>query len=220
VKQIKKWKRVDRIQRKTPRRTRARPVGFVHQFLIGLCNTDPLVWRRIQVPEVYSFWDLHVAIQDAMGWQDYHLHEFGLFNHARGKYEFIGIPDDEVPDRVWLPGWATRISDYFSDEMPLASYVYDFGDHWRHFVAYEGIENAMASVTYPRCIAGARWCPPEDCGGVRGYVDFVEAIADSTHPEHGDLLQWVGGKFDPDEFAPGAVVFDDPRTRWRQAFQE
>lgn len=211
---------MDRIRGRTSTSTRSRRVRFVHQFLIGLCNTDPLVWRRIQVPEDYSFWDLHVAIQDAMGWQDYHLHEFGLFNHATSKYEFIGIPDDEVPDRVWLPGWQKRVSDYFSNEMPLASYVYDFGDNWKHVVAYEGIDNAMASVHYPRCIAGARRCPPEDCGGVHGYVGFLEAIADPAHSEHGDMLQWVGGKFDPEEFDPAMVVFQDPRKRWRQAFQE
>ena len=50
-------------------RQRLRPKG-VHQFLVALSQTDPLVWRRIQVPEHSSFWDLHVAIQDAMGWLD------------------------------------------------------------------------------------------------------------------------------------------------------
>src|SRR5262249_2108046 len=55
---------------------------LVHQFLIVLSGTNPLVWRRIQVPEKYSFWDLHVAIQDAMGWLDYHLHEFRLVDAA------------------------------------------------------------------------------------------------------------------------------------------
>jgi hypothetical protein len=44
----------------------ARP-EWVHQFLVVLTGTDPLIWRRIQVPLDHSFWDLHVAIQDAMG---------------------------------------------------------------------------------------------------------------------------------------------------------
>jgi len=60
----------------------AREFQIVHQFLIGPANTEPLVWRRIQVPEDYSFWDLHVAIQDAMGWLDYHLHEFEVVDPA------------------------------------------------------------------------------------------------------------------------------------------
>ena len=68
------------IPRKQAKRT-PRP-KLVHQFLVVLSGTDPLVWRRIQVPEKYSFWDLHVAIQDAMGWLDYHLHEFRLLDRG------------------------------------------------------------------------------------------------------------------------------------------
>jgi len=60
-----------------------------------LSGTDPLVWRRIQVPERYSFWDLHVAIQDAMGWLDYHLHEFRLLDAAERSVVSIGIPTDD-----------------------------------------------------------------------------------------------------------------------------
>lgn len=45
------------------RRITARPdtPDHVHQFLVVLSGTDLLVWRRIQVPPVYSFWDFHVA---------------------------------------------------------------------------------------------------------------------------------------------------------------
>ena len=71
--------KVPSIRPKPPKR---RTPKAVHQFLIVLSGTDPLVWRRIQVPEGYSFWDLHVAIQDAMGWLDYHLHEFRLLDAA------------------------------------------------------------------------------------------------------------------------------------------
>ena len=49
---------------------------------------------------MYSFWDLHVAIQDAMGWQDYHLHEFRVVHPQREQLDRIGIPDDEAPDAL------------------------------------------------------------------------------------------------------------------------
>lgn len=52
----------------------------IYQFKITLEEVGPTIWRRIQVPESYSFWDLHVAIQDAMGWRDSHLHEFTITN--------------------------------------------------------------------------------------------------------------------------------------------
>ena len=64
-----------------PKSSRRAEPKLVHQFLIVLSHTEPLVWRRIQVPESYTFWDLHVAIQDAMGWEDRHLHEFRLFDN-------------------------------------------------------------------------------------------------------------------------------------------
>jgi len=50
----------------------------VYQFKITLEGIRPPIWRRIQVPETYTFWDFHVAIQDVMGWLDYHLHEFEI----------------------------------------------------------------------------------------------------------------------------------------------
>ena len=80
----------------SPRRGRTvrQTPDYVHQFLAVLCGTDPLVWRRIQVPLGYSFWDFHVALQDAMGWEDRHLHEFRFFDDAAHQTIAIGIPTD------------------------------------------------------------------------------------------------------------------------------
>lgn len=86
----------------------------MHQFLVVLSETNPLIWRRIQVPERYSFWDLHVAIQDAMGWLDYHLHEFRLLDAAERNVVSIGIPTDDDPqDRPVAPGWQVPLSKFF-----------------------------------------------------------------------------------------------------------
>jgi hypothetical protein len=74
-------------------------------------------------------------------------------------------------------------------------------------------------LTYPRCVGGARRCPPEDCGGVHGDAEFLQIIADRRHPEHKATLQWAGGGYDPDAFNPNAIVFDNPRKRWKKAFQ-
>lgn len=196
----------------------------VYQFLIVLSGTDPLVWRRIQVPEGYSFWDLHVAIQDSMGWEDYHLHEFQLARPAelRGKrIEFVGIPDDDPYDgKQWRPSWKVWIGDYFDFNSQPALYTYDFGDDWRHVVLFESVESVASRDSYPRCIGGARRCPPEDCGGIGGYYRFLEAIADPTHEQHDELVAWIGGSYDPDDFDPARVVFDDPHERWLKAFRE
>lgn len=215
--------KVTRI-RSTRRRRPADRTRHALQFLIVLSNTNPLVWRRIQVPDDYSFWDLHVAIQDAMGWQDYHLHEFRVLHPQRGKLERLGIPDPDFPDeRPCTPDWEVPISDYYNweslSDAPPALYVYDFGDDWHHLVTFEDILPG-SSAAYPRCVAGARACPPEDCGGVHGYAEFLEAIADPKHPEHSQLVEWSGGTYDPEMFEPARVAFDNPRQRWNKAFQD
>jgi len=79
----------------------------VHQFLVVLANSDPLVWRRIQVPEHYSFWDLHVAIQDAMGWADYHPHEFRVVVDSAHNF-LLSFSRTRSRDSFSLPAAANR----------------------------------------------------------------------------------------------------------------
>jgi len=208
-------KRASQGKRKKPSVTKT--PAHVLQFRIELLWIEPAIWRRIQVPESYSFWDLHVAIQDVMGWLDYHLHAFRVVGFA----DDIGIPDEEGwSDVVTRPGWKFPIGPVFSEQRPLASYEYDFGDSWVHEVRFEDMLPVEKGVKYPRCVAGARRCPPEDCGGHYGYELFLKAIADPSHPEHESYLQWVGGSFDPEEFDPTVGEFDDPKERWKIAFQE
>jgi len=33
------------------------------------------------------------------------------------------------------------------------------------------------------------------------------------------MLQWLGGGFDPEQFSPEEVKFDDPQQRWKRAFR-
>ena len=189
----------------------------VYQFKITLKDIKPLVWRCIQVPETYTFWDLHVAIQDAMGWSDYHLHEFEIFNSSSGLKVNIGIPDEDFGGEIF-PGWEQKIADYFSMENRSADYTYDFGDNWEHTVELEKILPRENNVNYPRCIDGKRACPPEDCGGIWGYEDFLEIIRNPNHEEHEEMLEWVGGEFGPEHFDVREVHFDDPDRRRKTAF--
>ncbi len=73
-------------------------------------------------------------------------------------------------------------------------------------------------VIYPRCVDGKRACPPEDCGGIGGYAEFLEAIGDPANERHEDMLDWVGGSFDPEYFNADEVKFDDPGKRFKIAF--
>ncbi|NOX89725.1 MAG: plasmid pRiA4b ORF-3 family protein [Calditrichaeota bacterium] len=191
----------------------------VYQFKITLKDIKPPIWRRILVPENYSFWDLHVAIQDSMGWFDCHLHEFRIVNPKTAMREAIGIPDDDFDDFEMKAGWKCKIKDYFSEDNPKADYIYDFGDNWEHTVTLEKILPKSENQEYPVCVAGKRKCPPEDCGGVWGYMGLLEAINDPGHELHLEMLEWVGDEFDPEEFDPKAVAFGDPEMRFKIAFR-
>ncbi len=190
----------------------------VYQFKITLEGIRPPIWRRIHVPETYSFWDLHIAIQDSMGWLDYHLHEFTLVNPLTGLKVNIGFPDDDFGRKI-LKGWNQKIADYFSMENPSADYIYDFGDSWEHKIQLEKTLPREKNVNYPVCIKGKRACPPEDCGGVGGYEDLLEIIKNPEHKEHGETMEWLGEEFDPEYFDPKEVNFDDPDERRRIAFE-
>jgi Plasmid pRiA4b ORF-3-like protein len=194
----------------------------VYQFTLALVGAEPPVWRRIQIPESYSFWDLHVALQDSMGWRDYHLHVFRVARPGTGDVEQIGIPDDDPfeGEKPTLPGWEIPITRYFPRPGTIVQYEYDFGDGWEHELTLEAILPRQAGKKYPLCIDGARACPPEDCGGIHGYENLLAVIQDPTHEEHESILEWLGGRFDPDTFDPKRVKFDNPARRYQLAFEE
>lgn len=200
---------------------------LVFQFKVNLAGIAPTIWRRIQVPAKYNFWDLHVAIQDAFGWLDYHLHAFRLPQRYKSKPLEIGVPDNEWDGEPLLPGWKFPLADYFSDPGQTVGYEYDFGDSWEHQILFEAIILADKTISYPQVIAGGRACPPEDCGGVPGYARLQEIVRDPGDPEHEETMAWLDGHlqkfarpYDPDHFDPAAVRFADPKKRWRSAFAE
>lgn len=200
------------------------PKKLIYQFKITLKETRPAIWRRIQVPSTYTFWDLHVAIQDAMGWLDCHLHEFRI-RAKTGETLVFGIPSERddfmLNGERTLPGWKHRISKYESIIPSTFVYAYDFGDDWRHKIDFEAITPAEPGVTFPRCIKGKRACPPEDSGGAWRYPGLLAMLANPEHEEYEETKAWVesqkGGPFDPEHFDPAEVVFTNPKERLQQA---
>jgi hypothetical protein len=164
------------------------------QFKIQLKNVKPSIYRTIVTPDSSSFFELHNIIQDAMGWCDCHLFQF--FKDRRSS---ISIPDEAFDGEV-IDATKLKINDYFKEIKDSITYEYDFGDGWEHLVTLEKITDNAEEINYPVCIRGKRNCPPEDCGGPWGYENFLETITNKNHPQHKEMLDWVDGEFDPEEF--------------------
>lgn len=173
----------------------------VYQLKVTLYGAKPPIWRRVQVPASTTLGDLHHIIQTAMGWTDSHLHEFEV-NGARysSPSDYYDDPDPEVADAR-----SVRVGDLVPVGGKL-TYTYDFGDDWRHDILVEQETDVEPGVSLPRCVGGRRCCPPEDVGGVWGYVEFLEAWRYSTHPEHAEMREWAGPYFDPEAFDPDEVT--------------
>ncbi|MGM0532236.1 MAG: plasmid pRiA4b ORF-3 family protein [Bacteroidota bacterium] len=165
---------------------------LVYQLKITLKGSKPPIWRRILVDPEISLIDLHQILQTTMGWSDSHLHVF-----ADQKHEYA--PEElELSDTK--DSWTVKLKDILSRENPKILYRYDFGDGWEHEIRLEKITEDESGKQIPRCIKGRRNCPPEDCGGIGGYEWLLEIISDPEHEEHDEMLDWLGGEFDPDYF--------------------
>ncbi|MPV65531.1 plasmid pRiA4b ORF-3 family protein [Burkholderia sp. BE17] len=154
---------------------------------VSLQDVMPEVWRRLEVPADISLAALHDVIQAAMGWHDRHRYGFGFAGP-------VGA----------LKPLASGAADVRLDEVAAISaaltYTYDLDDDWRHAVTIEAIGPATADARYPRCVAGAGACPPEDSGGPAGYAQLLRTLAGRMTDEKRELLEWLGEPFDPDGF--------------------
>ncbi len=170
----------------------AEPPTVAH-LLVTLTGTEPPVWRRLEVPVRSTFAQLHQYLNTAMGWLDYHLHDFEVGKRRiaapDAEWESEGPHEDEA--RVVL-------ADVLAGGTRSFTYRYDFGDDWEHLVEVERVGAGAPGAFYPRCSGAARACPPEDCGGVPGYLALLDALADPERPEREDLLEWLDGPYDPE----------------------
>ena len=167
----------------------------IYQFKVALIRITPAIWRRVQVTEDYTLAQLHRVLQVVMGWENYHLY---MFRIGRKKY---GPPDpDGLDDLGMVDAKRIRLAAVVPSVGTTFTYVYDYGDNWEHVLLLEAILMPEAAVTYPRCLAGERRCPPEDAGGFGGYAHYLDAMFDPNHVEHEEKMMWRG-PFDAEEFS-------------------
>jgi hypothetical protein len=170
-------------------------VTNTYQLKVTLRGIKPAIWRRLIVPGSLDLERLHRIIQDAMGWEDCHLHSFEVRGTEFGPSDPGGWGELEMePENKHTLERLVAVKDRFS-------YTYDFGDSWVHQIVVEKV--TPGEPAGPSCIAGAGACPPEDCGGVWGYAELVAALADKDHERHAELAEWVPAGWSPDQFHLG-----------------
>ncbi|MFW6019909.1 MAG: plasmid pRiA4b ORF-3 family protein [Bacteroidales bacterium] len=166
----------------------------VYQLKITLKGSSPEIWRRVIVDPDVLLVDFHRILQTTMGWTNSHIHLFHDGKHEYSPREF------EVEDTI--DSRSVKLNEILSDENKRILYEYDFGDGWIHEILLEKIIKDKDKGQIPRCIDGERNCPPEDCGGMGGYEALLEIISDPDpdHEEYKEIMQWLGGSYDPDYF--------------------
>jgi hypothetical protein len=160
------------------------------------------------------------VIQVAMPWTNSHLHQFiAPSKEPRPTREEV---DRRIRRGTYDPAWAAGVRyvshpsfelDYSEDETAVRLdelaperrakfvYEYDFGDSWDHQVLVEKITDPDSGTTcHPHCTDGERACPPDDCGGIPGFYRMLDILASDEDDEYEDMVEWLGGAFDPEQF--------------------
>lgn len=165
---------------------------------VSLEDVEPTVWRTLAVRSDTKLPKFNRMLEAVMGWQGHHLHMFevGELRFGTSDLDDPGLIDERrITVRQVLPRLGSELV-----------WLYDFGDGWSHTVVVEdGDEHPDPGVRFPACIGGERACPPEDCGGPRGYQELMAVLADPAHEEYEELKQWAPADFDPAEFDEAAA---------------
>ncbi|MBM4287775.1 MAG: plasmid pRiA4b ORF-3 family protein [Deltaproteobacteria bacterium] len=172
----------------------------IYHLKIALNGSEPPIWRLVAVKGNVSLDKLHRIIQCAMGWENYHLHEFIIKGERIGTVDLDFDSDPDVVDEKQV-----LLQDVVKQARSKFSYVYDFGDDWEHEIVVKKITPPEENRHYPCCLAGERACPPEDSGGIWGYEELLDITSNPDHPDYEEMREWLGEGFDPGAFDLAAV---------------
>jgi hypothetical protein len=172
-----------------------------YQLLIELEGIEPKIWRKVLVSPNVSMRYLHHTIQVVMGWENQHLYKFVAGNEQVTQIEFLETDD-------FLEDHEIHLDRFFSKEGDQMTYVYDFGDDWKHTITLEKIVSEEDGKQVPFCLGGERNCPPEDIGGIPGYHEFCAIMGNPKLPEYDEKYEWWGGEYEPD-YCPVDIINED-----------
>ena len=166
----------------------------IYELKFSLSGIKPTIYRTLHIEENRTFFELHVAIQIAFGWENSHMHIFEIGDDRIGMSEFDEFEDDHTIDEKTIRLFQTGFN-----EKDKFVYIYDFCDNWLHEIQVMKIFEPKKTF-YPKCIKGAMNRPPEDCGGIHGFENFKEIMGNRKHPKFKEMKTWYGGMYDEELF--------------------
>ncbi len=147
--------------------------------------------RRIIVPADIEFTRLHKVLQSVFSWQSYHLYDFTIFDDYNGEAVARLVPfeeDLEYDENATLMKGHT-LSEFFSEHKHMI-YTYDMEDNWEHEIQLVRVIEEYDKES-PYLLEASGQTPPEDVGGVGGFVSFREIMLNPNHPEYGEMKEWA-----------------------------
>ena len=157
------------------------------QIKISLLRSKPLIWRRVVVNSDITLEELHQTIQIVMQWEGHHLHSF----EQRGKYYSPANAVEEWEEQDEVENYnTTTVGDLLQATGDKLNYTYDFGDDWEHRLELEKIVDPLDGLK-AKYITGRSCSPIEDCGGIWGYYDLVDALNNPDNPNHEEMREWL-----------------------------
>ncbi len=178
----------------SPARTGTSAQPEIVTLRIELCDTDPLIWREVAVPVSITLKTLHDIVQAAMGWTNSHLWTF-----SNGDTEY-GLPSDgdDWRDVPLVNASQTKLQELLKPRKTKLGYLYDFGDSWEHELTITDPRAGEPNQAYPIHLGGEQNAPPDDCGGIPGFYEAIDALTNPKHPDHKQTKSWFG-KYSPAE---------------------
>ena len=177
--------------KRPPARTKADTVNEVCTVRMELRDSDPLIWREVEVPTPVTMKVLHEIIQIVMRWDDYHLWEFTV-----GELRFGPPMEEDYGAGIRKDAAKVRLRDVLRPRKTVIDYTYDFGDSWEIRLTITDVRQGETSQYYPRLVSGELAAPPEDCGGIPAFYQLLDSLADPKHPGHADASEQFDG-YDP-----------------------
>lgn len=168
---------------------------------IELEGSEPSIWRTMEVPSNICLERFAEVVENAMGWDGYHLHQF-----IKGNVCYLPPEETEEGDasgfsNTLVNSCEITLGELLTRKGAKLKYEYDFGDSWMHTIVLES-RQAYKKEETPSVVLldGANACPPEDCQGIMGYKYLLEELAKPGPKDMDNYEEWLMEDFDPTFF--------------------